>query len=86
VCSAFPDGDRAIIRVLDHGLGIAPEDRDKLFTRFGRVLTTANSHIPGIGLGLYFAREVARRHGGDVHLVEADGPGSTFDIILPLAQ
>ena len=37
------------------------KDRDKLFTRFGRVLTTANSHIPGIGLGLYFAREVARR-------------------------
>jgi signal transduction histidine kinase len=86
VCSAFADGDRAIVRVADHGLGIAPEDRDKLFTRFGRVLTTANSHIPGIGLGLYFAREVARRHGGDVRLVEADGPGSTFDITLPLAR
>jgi signal transduction histidine kinase len=86
VCSAFADGDRAIIRVVDHGLGIAPEDRDKLFTRFGRVLTTANSHIPGIGLGLYFAREVARRQGGDVHLVESDGPGSTFEITLPLMR
>ncbi len=69
----------------DHGLGIAPEDREKLFTRFGRVLTSANSHIPGIGLGLYFTREVARRHGGDVTLVDADGPGSVFELTLPLA-
>ena len=69
----------------DRGLGIAPEDRDKLFTRFGRVLTTANSHIPGIGLGLYFSREVARRHGGEVRLVDRDAPGSTFELSLPLA-
>jgi signal transduction histidine kinase len=86
VCCASAMGDHASIRVIDHGLGIAPEDRDKLFTRFGRVLTTANSHIPGIGLGLYFAREVARRQGGDVHLLDDEGPGSTFEITLPLAR
>jgi signal transduction histidine kinase len=86
VCCISAGAARARIRVEDHGLGIAPEDRDKLFTRFGRVLTTANSHIPGIGLGLYFTREVARRHGGDVRLVDGDGPGSTFELSLPLAQ
>jgi signal transduction histidine kinase len=79
------DGELIRVRVTDHGLGIAAEDRDQLFTRFGRVLTTANSHIPGIGLGLYFSREVARRHGGDVALVDGNEPGSVFELTLPAA-
>jgi signal transduction histidine kinase len=86
VCSVDAADGWARIRVADHGLGIAPADREKLFTRFGRVLTSANSHIPGIGLGLYLSREVARRYGGDVALLdgEEDG-GSTFELRLPLA-
>jgi signal transduction histidine kinase len=86
-CQLVREGEIARIRVADHGLGIAEEDRDKLFTRFGRVLTTANSHIPGIGLGLYFSREVARRHGGDVALIEGEtrAPGSVFEVTLPIA-
>jgi signal transduction histidine kinase len=86
VCSVVGDETTARIRVADHGLGIAVEDRDKLFTRFGRVVTSANSHIPGIGLGLYFTREVARRHGGDVALVDGDGHGTVFELSLPLAR
>ncbi len=86
VCSVAGDETTARIRVADHGLGIAVEDRDKLFTRFGRVVTSANSHIPGIGLGLYFTREVARRHGGDVALVDGDEQGTVFELSLPLAQ
>lgn len=84
ICCVSSDGATAHFRVADSGLGIAPGDRAKLFTRFGRVLTSANSHIPGIGLGLYFAREVARHHGGDVALVDGDGSGSVFDMTLPL--
>ncbi len=84
-CCVVDDRETARIRVADHGLGIAPEDRDKLFTRFGRVVTTANSHIPGLGLGLYFTREVARRHGGDVALVDGDGEATVFELTLPLA-
>lgn len=85
-CTVAPDNGLARICVADHGLGIALEDRDKLFTRFGRVLTTANSHIPGIGLGLYFSREVARRHGGDVSLVDGNSGGSTFELTLPTSE
>lgn len=85
-CDIRADAGVVRIRVSDSGLGIDPADRDKLFTRFGRVLTTANSHIPGIGLGLYFSREVARRHGGDVALVDGDAPGSVFELSLPLAR
>ncbi|MBJ7595757.1 MAG: HAMP domain-containing histidine kinase [Candidatus Dormibacteraeota bacterium] len=86
VCRVTDDAETARIRVADHGLGIAPEDRDKLFTRFGRVVTAANSHIPGIGLGLYFTREVARRHGGDVALVDGDDHATVFELTLPLAR
>lgn len=86
VCCVNGDASMARIRVADHGLGIAPEERDKLFTRFGRVVTSANSHIPGIGLGLYFTREVARRHGGDVALVDGDDEATVFELTLPLAR
>lgn len=82
-CRLRAESGMAHIRISDRGLGIAPEDRDKLFTRFGRVLTAANSHIPGIGLGLYFSREVARRHGGDLVLVDIEGGGSVFEMTLP---
>ena len=86
VCDVIDDVTTARIRVADHGLGIAPEDREKLFTRFGRVVTSANSHIPGIGLGLYFTREVARRHGGDVTLVDGGDNETVFELTLPLAR
>jgi signal transduction histidine kinase len=86
VCTIARDDGVAHVRVADHGMGIALEHRDRLFTRFGRVLTTANSHIPGIGLGLYFSREVARRHGGDVSLVDGSELGTTFELTLPIAN
>jgi signal transduction histidine kinase len=84
VCRVAAGDGQATVRVSDQGLGIDAVDRPRLFTRFGRVVTKANSHIPGVGLGLYFCREVARRHGGDVVLLDAPGPGSTFELTLPL--
>ncbi|HEX4756254.1 MAG TPA: GAF domain-containing sensor histidine kinase [Candidatus Dormibacteraeota bacterium] len=86
LCTVIREDGLAHVQVADHGMGIALEDRDKLFTRFGRVLTTANSHIPGIGLGLYFSREVARRHGGDVALVDGREAGTTFELTLPITD
>jgi signal transduction histidine kinase len=74
----------AQITVRDHGLGIASDDLPKLFTRFGRIVTPGNSHIPGTGLGLYFARELARMHGGDITVESEEGAGSTFTVSLPM--
>ena len=76
---------QAQVTVRDHGLGIAADDLPRLFTRFGRIVTAANSNIPGTGLGLYFARELARLQGGDITVESADGVGSVFTMILPLA-
>ena len=68
----------------DHGLGISAADLTRLFTRFGRIVTAGNSHLPGTGLGLYFARELARLHGGDITVESEEGVGSTFTVSLPL--
>lgn len=80
-------GSSAVVRIRDHGLGIAPADQPLLFTRFGRIVTPANSHIPGIGLGLYLSREIALLQGGDVTLEQSTpNQGSAFALRLPLAS
>jgi PAS domain S-box-containing protein len=83
-CTVARDGARATVSIRDEGIGIASDDRALLFSRFGRVVTPANSHVPGTGLGLYIARELARVHGGDIAVTSAVGKGSRFTITLPL--
>ena len=84
-CRLEVRGDRAELGVTDRGIGIGPEDMPLLFTRFGRVITAENSHIPGTGLGLYLSRQLARMHGGDVDVESVKGQGSTFRLLLPLS-
>jgi two-component system sensor histidine kinase MprB len=76
-----PDGE---LTVRDHGPGIAPEDRDRVFDRFYRA-TTARSQ-PGSGLGLAIVREVAEAHGGTVAAEEAPGGGALLRLRLPTAK
>jgi signal transduction histidine kinase len=76
----------AVLEVSDQGLGIAREDMPTLFTRFGRIVTAENSHVPGTGLGLYLCRELARMHGGDVTASSRRGEGSTFRLDLPTVE
>jgi PAS domain S-box-containing protein len=75
---------RAFVSVEDSGLGIADEARDRLFTRFGRIVTSENAHIDGTGLGLYLAREIASSHGGDILVESREGHGSRFTMTLPI--
>ena len=76
---------RCTVTVEDHGMGIGPAGTPVLFTRFGRVVTRDNGHIPGSGLGLHLARELARLHGGDVRLTSTEGVGTTVTLLLPVA-
>ncbi|HXM54428.1 MAG TPA: HAMP domain-containing sensor histidine kinase [Candidatus Dormibacteraeota bacterium] len=82
-CRVTGDDDSVLIAVRDHGVGIAPDDLPRLFSRFGRISTDATRHIPGIGLGLYLARELAQLHGGDISVESRPGAGSTFVLALP---
>ena len=76
--------DAAEVTVTDHGLGIARDDLPRLFSRFGRIVTSENSHIPGTGLGLYLARELARMHGGEILVESKQGIGSAFTLVVPV--
>lgn len=77
-----PAGGMALLSVRDHGIGIAPEDMERLFVRFSRL--APRSDVPGTGLGLYLARELARLHGGDIVAVSRPGEGTEFTFTLPL--
>ncbi len=81
---AGENGD-AVIRVTDHGVGIAPEEQARIFEKFYRVPSPENQLIPGTGLGLALVAQIARAHGGRVEVRSAPGQGSTFSIRLPLS-
>jgi signal transduction histidine kinase len=76
-------GRQVAVDISDQGVGIAPPDMGRLFTRFGRIVTTATQGIGGTGLGLYLCRELVRRLGGDVTATSVEGQGSTFTVRLP---
>ena len=80
------DGDRAVIRVIDQGTGIAKKDQARIFERFYRGVEQSNRTADGVGLGLAIVKHVALTHHGDVTVWSAPGQGSTFSLTLPLAQ
>ena len=84
--SVSTDDHVARISVTDTGVGIPADRIDRLFTRFGRIVTPETSHIPGTGLGLYLSRELARLHGGDITATSVLGKGSTFVLAVPLSE
>ena len=77
--------DRVRIAVTDHGPGVRPEDRERLFERYYRAPETAGS-VGGLGLGLYICRAIAERHGGAAGVDSQPGKGATFWFDLHLGQ
>ena len=64
----------------DTGIGIAEQEQASVFTRFYR--SRAVSGQPGVGIGLYFAREVIKREKGYIKVSSEPGKGSTFSVFL----
>jgi two-component system, OmpR family, sensor histidine kinase SenX3 len=77
--------DAVEIAVTDQGVGIAEEDRERVFERFYRVDPARSRNTGGTGLGLSIVKHVAQNHGGDVRLWSQPSRGSTFTIRLPEA-
>ena len=71
------------ISVTDTGVGIAPEDQDKVFEEF-RQVGTASKKVEGTGLGLAISRKFIELHGGRIWVKSQVGAGSTFAFTLPL--
>ncbi|MBB3180773.1 hybrid sensor histidine kinase/response regulator [Variovorax sp. Sphag1AA] len=76
-------GDTACMAVCDQGIGVAPEDQERIFEQFERT-DDSRKHAAGLGLGLYITREIVRLHGGDISLDSRLGEGSEFRVSLPL--
>jgi len=75
-----------IVSVKDAGIGIKPQDQDKLFDRYYRVTSEHTRHISGFGVGLYLSAEIIERHDGRIWVESEKGIGSTFYFALPLAD
>lgn len=78
--------DHLLITVKDNGIGIDPAEQEHVFEKFHRSADPAVQGEPGTGIGLTTAREIARRHGGDIELMSERGKGSTFVVKLPRAK
>lgn len=79
-----PDGGAAL-SVRDTGIGIAPDELQRLTTRFFRASSATRRAIPGVGLGLAIARAVVDAHGGVLDVESTLGEGTTFVVTLPAA-
>ncbi|MDJ0336068.1 ATP-binding protein [Salinibacterium sp. G-O1] len=75
---------RAMISVIDHGEGVPPQIRGRIFERFYRADSSRQRATGGSGLGLAIVAAIVEAHGGDVDIVETSGGGATFRISLPL--
>jgi signal transduction histidine kinase/CheY-like chemotaxis protein len=76
--------DTVEVSVADTGIGIAPEDQQRIFREFQQVDSGVGRQQQGTGLGLTLTRRFAKLHGGDVRLESRLGQGSTFTITLPV--
>ncbi|AZD28483.1 sensor histidine kinase [Pseudomonas chlororaphis] len=77
--------EQVLIRVIDHGPGIAEDQREAVFEPFYRLEGSRNRNSGGVGLGMTIAREAAERLGGQLHLEETPGGGLTTVVRLPRA-
>ncbi len=77
-------GRRAVVRLHDHGPGIEPRERRRIFRTFHRSAARAAGSAPGVGLGLALSRRLARQMGGDLRLAGSE-EGASFELRLRCA-
>lgn len=82
----FRAGSQVSLQVEDSGLGIPPEDRERIFERFYRVDKARSREMGGTGLGLSIVKHLAQAMHGEVRLVSEVGKGSQFTVTLPAAR
>ncbi|WP_424536854.1 ATP-binding protein [Sphaerisporangium viridialbum] len=82
---AWAEGDHVVLVVDDEGVGIAPDDRERVFERFVQADSGDRRRFGGVGLGLYIARSLARAQGGEVSAHSRPGGGTRMRFILGTA-
>ena len=83
---SFAQEHEAVIEVQDTGIGIEPQDQERIFERFYRVDKARSRELGGTGLGLPIVRHIVMAHGGRITVKSIPGSGSTFQLIFPLDE
>jgi signal transduction histidine kinase len=84
VACTTPRPGMAQLAVRDHGVGLAPEEHERIFERFYQV--DGSQRAVGLGLGLYISREIVERHGGRIWVERPPDGGSRFVFEIPVSQ
>src|SRR5262249_42068604 len=79
-----PSGDAVVFSVADTGIGIAPEDQERIFQEFTQLEHPLQRRVKGTGLGLPLCRKLAALLGGALSVTSAPGRGSTFSATIPV--
>jgi two-component system OmpR family sensor kinase len=74
----------AMLDIIDHGEGVPPQIRQKIFQRFWRADSSRTRETGGSGLGLAIVSAIIAQHKGAVEVLDTPGGGATFRIVLPL--
>jgi len=82
--AADPKQGAVLVCVRDTGIGIEPDQRERIFERFHKV--DASRSEAGFGVGLALAREIAKAHGGSIRVESEPGRGSAFRVVLPFGS
>jgi len=84
---AFKKDNLARIEVIDHGLGLEKQNLERVFEKFFQVDSSIARHVPGIGMGLAIAKEMAELHSGKIWAESKGlGKGTKLVLLLPLAN
>jgi signal transduction histidine kinase len=79
--SLWTEGEQVLLRVRDHGIGIATDDQRRIFERFERAVS--RRHFGGFGLGLWIVNQIISAMGGNITVKSALGEGAEFTVSLP---
>ena len=82
---SWRDHDKVWIAVIDKGPGIAPEEMELIFSKFGRARHRSDHKIPGLGLGLYLSKRIVEAHGGELTVKSTLGEGASFAFSVQVA-
>lgn len=82
-CSVTGEGDSTVLTVSDDGLGMHPEELERVFERFWRGESSQRRQIQGTGLGMPIVHAIATAHGGSVNVESAHQRGTTVTVRLP---
>ncbi|QKJ32891.1 PAS domain-containing protein [Mucilaginibacter mali] len=79
------EGDKIRVSITDQGMGLKPQDKERVFDRYFRVENNSSKNISGFGIGLYLSAEIIRGHNGHIGVESESENGSTFYFTLPVA-